>query len=210
MSVKTEHKQPKMSTTIKQTEFAALGEMSQAIMKSAGLAPKKEEEEDKCDKCSVVVNQDNFYRDEYNNKNYERCYDCGIDEEEDEDEDEDEDEWCYENHTECICEAGGCAKPRDDEEDESDDEDQEEEEICPSCGEKWTDGLCVCPENCIKVPDYDKHKLDKTCYICGIGHMQQAIETPARWALYYQLTELTNGKYMCDGDECFDVMIKDC
>ena len=153
MSVKTEHKQTKMSTTIKQTEFAALGEMSQAIMKSAGLAPKKEEEEDKCDKCSVVVNQDNFYRDEYNNKNYERCYDCGIAEEEE----------------------------------ESDDEDQKE-------------------ENCIKVPDYDKHKLDKTCYICGIGHMQQAIETPARWALYYQLTELTNGKYVCDGDECFNVM----
>ena len=23
-----------------------------------------------------------------------------------------EDEWCYENHTECICETGGCAKPR--------------------------------------------------------------------------------------------------
>ncbi len=30
-----------------------------------------------CDKCGVVVNQDNFYRDQWNNKNYDRCYDCG-------------------------------------------------------------------------------------------------------------------------------------
>tara|TARA_R100001369_G_scaffold69105_1_gene96717 strand:+ start:785 stop:1210 length:426 start_codon:yes stop_codon:yes gene_type:complete len=50
------------------------------------------EEENKCDKCSVVVNQDNFYRDQYNNKNYERCYDCGItDDEEDTDDDSDSD-----------------------------------------------------------------------------------------------------------------------
>lgn len=28
---------------------------------------------------------------------------------------EEVDEWCYENHNECICETGGCAKPRGDE-----------------------------------------------------------------------------------------------
>ena len=57
---------------------------------------------------------------------------------------------------------------------------------------------------CIKVPDYDKHKLDKNCYICAVGHMKQ--KTPD--SLYSQLTELTNGKYVCDGDECFNMMME--
>ena len=59
-------------------------------------------------------------------------------------------------------------------------------------------------EDCIKVPDYDKHKLDKNCYICAVGHMKQ--KTPD--SLYSQLTELTNGKYVCDGDECFNMMME--
>ena len=60
-------------------------------------------------------------------------------------------------------------------------------------------------EDCIKVPEYDKHKLDKKCYNCAVGHMKQ--KTPN--GLYYQLTELTNGKFICDGDECFYVMMED-
>tara|TARA_R110002074_G_scaffold290371_1_gene462235 strand:+ start:326 stop:823 length:498 start_codon:yes stop_codon:yes gene_type:complete len=61
-------------------------------------------------------------------------------------------------------------------------------------------------EDCIKVPDYDKHKLDKNCYICAVDHMKQ--KTPD--SLYSQLTELTNGKYVCDGDECFNMMMEGC
>ena len=61
-------------------------------------------------------------------------------------------------------------------------------------------------EDSIVVPDYDKHKLDKNCYNCGVGHFKQ--KTPN--GLYYQLTELTNGKYICDGDECFkDLFVKE-
>ena len=61
-------------------------------------------------------------------------------------------------------------------------------------------------EDCIKVPDYDKHKLDKNCYICAVDHMKQKTTD----SLYSQLTELTNGKYVCDGDECFNMMMEGC
>ena len=52
--------------------------------------PKKEEEKNTCYKCDVEVTQDNFYRDEFNNKSYNCCNDCGIEEEEDDDDEEEE------------------------------------------------------------------------------------------------------------------------
>ena len=37
----------------------------------------EEEEKNTCYKCDVEVSQDNFYRDQFNNKNWECCNDCG-------------------------------------------------------------------------------------------------------------------------------------
>ena len=42
----------------------------------------EDEEKNTCYKCDVEITQDNFYRDEFNNKNYNCCNDCGIEEEE--------------------------------------------------------------------------------------------------------------------------------
>jgi hypothetical protein len=54
------------------------------------------------------------------------------------------------------------------------------------------------PEDSIKIPDYQKHLLNKKCIFCGVGQMKQ--KTPD--GKYHQLHEMMDGKYCCDG-ECF-------
>jgi hypothetical protein len=54
------------------------------------------------------------------------------------------------------------------------------------------------PEDCLVVPDYEKHLLDKKCRYCGVGHMKQKTLD----GLYHQLHERMDGKHCCDGDDC--------
>ena len=63
--------------------------------------------------------------------------------------------------------------------------------------------MCFCglhragnPEDCLVVPNYEKHLLDKKCKFCGVGHMKQ--KTPN--GLYHRLDEMGDGGYCCDGD----------
>ena len=65
--------------------------------------------------------------------------------------------------------------------------------------------MCSCglhragnPEDCLVVPNYEKHLLDKKCRYFGVGHMQQ--KTPD--GLYHQLHEGGDGEYRCDSTEC--------
>ena len=72
-----------------------------------------------------------------------------------------------------------------------------------------TDRCVLCdkgnPEDCLVVPDYEKHLLDKKCRYCGVGHMKQ--KTPD--GLYHQLHENCGGEYCCDG-ECAMTELREC
>tara|TARA_R110002050_G_scaffold299876_1_gene466699 strand:+ start:76 stop:966 length:891 start_codon:yes stop_codon:yes gene_type:complete len=88
------------------------------------INPDWEEEEDQyskvCDEedCDTILDIDTDIMCYMNNHNGDKtlCRDCYVDgdyKEDDENSDnyDSDDEWCYDNHNECICETGGCAKP---------------------------------------------------------------------------------------------------
>ena len=59
------------------------------------------------------------------------------------------------------------------------------------------------PEDSLKVPDYEKHLLDKKCIFCGVGHMKK--KTPN--GKYHQLHEMVDGKYCCDGECAMEALL---
>ena len=66
------------------------------------------EEKNTCYKCDVEVTQDNFYRDEFNNKNYNCCDDCGEEEDSDTDsEDKRDGDYYIVRHEECVYDKDG-------------------------------------------------------------------------------------------------------
>jgi hypothetical protein len=121
---------------------------------------KKEEEKNTCYKCDVEVTQDNFYRDEFNNKSYNCCNDCGIEEEDSDDEDS-------VAHPVYKCDGGcgtimgsddDCKRICDDCEEDSDDEEEDEDAWCEvgehhvSKDDMWND-FADC-KNCVSEKEY--------------------------------------------------------
>jgi len=71
---------------------------------------------------------------------------------------EEVDEWCYENHNECICETGGCAKPAYD----SKNKDTKEEQIAQAM--EWMKMLKESGKPCGLLEDLQHMGPDGTCW----------------------------------------------